>query len=208
MKLFSLTVSFAQNLIDIIKTFFQGEVEKMGLAAIGVYPSKNMVWFPAPRMITSEFVFKILHFLCHFVPAAIVDIILYFKGSKLNMKSICTKVYLHADLYRYFIENNRKFNDLNMKEVCSRMSKDDLEYFPMKIPGRSAAEKYAVDFANGLRKFVLKETDEDLVEARKKYKILKLIYYLLWSAIYSAIGYFIYCKVNQSFKFSTWIHEN
>jgi hypothetical protein len=44
---------------------------------------------------------------------------------------------------------------------------------------------------------VLKETDEDAVEALRKYRILKAVYYFLWGSIYSGIGYFVYFKAKD-----------
>jgi alcohol-forming fatty acyl-CoA reductase len=158
-------------------------------------PSKNMIWYPYTTVVQSKLLYRLLHFLYHFIPAGLADVILLFKGSKLNVKRIYAKVYFFLEQYRYFMENTWIFSEDNMQSVYSKMTPADHEYFPTQITSQEIAETYFFDVWDGIKTYVLKETDEDAVEARRKYKILKAVYYLLWGSIYSCIGYFVYSKI-------------
>jgi alcohol-forming fatty acyl-CoA reductase len=156
-----------------------------------------MIWYPNTTIVQSRLMYRLLHFLYHFIPAALADVILHFKGSKLNLKHIYAKVYLFIEQYRYFMENTWNFSEDNMQSVYSKMTAADHEYFPTQITTHEVAIHYSLGLLKGTKKYVLKETDEDAVEARKKYKTLKTVYYLMWGSIYSCIGYFVYHKMNE-----------
>jgi alcohol-forming fatty acyl-CoA reductase len=169
----------------------------IGNKALSESPSKNMIWYPHTTVVQSKLLYRLLHFLYHFIPAALADVVLHFKGSKLNVKHIYAKVYLFIEQYRYFMENTWTFSEDNMQSVYSKMTPADHEYFPTQITSHEMAVNYAVDGLMGFKTYVLKETDEDAVEARRKYKVLKAVYYLMWGSIYSCIGYYVYFKTNE-----------
>lgn len=165
-----------------------------------------MIWFPHLTLTTSKILYKLLFFLYHYVPAFLADIVLYFKGSTLSAMKIYSKIYYHLGLYEYFMKNHWEFSDENMKKVHSKMSQTDHDIFPCEVRrSPEEAEKYALDSYLGLKKFILKDTDEDLDQARRKYMIIKIAYHLLWATIYGSLTYCLLSKVNFDFY---EIHQN
>lgn len=159
-----------------------------------------MAWLPRAKITSSRLKYKFLYFLYHYVPAFFADIVLTCKGSKLSVMKIYSKIYYHVGLYEYFISHSWKFSNENIQKVYAKMSEKDQEEFPTQAFNHEDALKYSVDSYNGLRKYIMKETETDLVEARRKYKIFKIIDRVLWATIYLSVAYYIYSKMNFNFS--------
>lgn len=166
------------------------------MKTIPEFPFKRMVWIPRLVIASSKLKFKVLFFLYHYIPAFFADIVLTLRGSKLSAIKIYSKIYYHFGLYEYFMSHNWKFSNKNMQEVYSMMSEKEAEEFPMQILNRDDAKKYSKEFVHGSRKYIMKETDKDLVEARRKYKIFKVLDFVFWMTVYVSVTYYIYSKMN------------
>lgn len=149
-----------------------------------------MVWYPNLTIVYSKFMFKLLFFLYHYVPAFFADIVLRFKGSKLSVVKIYSKIYYYIGLYNYFTDHSWVFSNDNMKQIFSRMSEEDHEEFPCTATADDFAP-YVSNNMNGLRKYFFKETDEDLTAARRKYLCFKIVNNVIWGCLYTYVAYFL-----------------
>lgn len=135
--------------------------------------------------------YKLLFFFYHYVPAFFADIILRCRGSKLRIVKIYTKVFYYLDVYNFYVERKWKFSNTNLKQIFSKMSEKDHHEFPC-----TAIEEAAIPFIKmsyiGLRKHFLKETDKDMLEGRRRYIVLKTVYYILWGAIYCSFACYLF----------------
>lgn len=197
LKTFSLTFSFLVEL--------NAEIPKLS----SKFPYRTAIWIPHTTITTSKFVFRLLFLLYHFVPAFFIDIILYLKGSKISAMKIYSKVYYHLGLYEYFMGRNWKFPDENMQKVYSAMSDKDHESFPTQIVNREEAERYTVNSYHGVRKYLLKESEDDMIAARRKHLAFKIVHHLFWWTVYCGFAYYSFSKVKNVFNdvrhISEWI---
>lgn len=152
------------------------------------YPSKKMIWLPNLTITSSRFVYRFLFFLCHYVPAFLVDIVLVLKGSDIRLTKIYSKVYYYFQLYSYFNDNHWTFADQNMQKIYATLNKRDLQDFPC-FASADHYEQHYLNTVNGIRKYFFKETDEDLVEARLKYQKLTILRYIVLGLIYGSLAY-------------------
>jgi Male sterility protein len=111
---------------------------------------------------------------------------------------IYSKIFYHLGLYEYFMEHTWNFSNNNMQKVHSMMSQKDLKDFPLFSPETGFYEKYSLDSYHGIRKYLLKESDEDLIDARKKYRIFKFSYRFLWTAVYCGLAFSAFSHINFS----------
>lgn len=135
--------------------------------------------------------FKLLYVLFHYVPAFFIDIGLRLNGSNLRLMKIYNKIYYQFQLYLYFNEHSWKFSDINMQKVYSRMNAGDHEEFPC-IARAEDYEQHYCSAINGIRKYFLKESEEDLVAARRQLKVMKVLQFAFLASIYASCAYFIY----------------
>lgn len=141
-----------------------------------------MLWLPAITLIKSEVRFKLAFLLYHCLPAMLLDFTLRMKGSKMRLLPIYQKVYYFTNLYTYFAHNTWTFEDDNMRKIYTLMSEEDLKTFHCIIKSEDYVE-YTRNACEGFRRYFFKETEQDLIEGRKKLRNFKLIYYSFMSAL-------------------------
>lgn len=96
------------------------------------------------------------------------------------------------------------FEYKNMLELDNRMSTSEKEIFSVSMVEYAAnIEWYLKNIVNGARKYFFKETEEDLVKARKKLFIFQIFHYILLFMIYTALFYFGFRFLNQFSLFNT-----
>jgi alcohol-forming fatty acyl-CoA reductase len=180
---------------SILQIFTVQSAEK-GKELIGVFPYKKMIWMPNLTITKSRFMYHVFFLLYHYVPAFFIDIVLRVKGSKIRLMKIYMKIYLFISDYDFFINHAWNFSSENMQKVYLSMNKTDHEEFPCVETG-NFLERYSTILVNGTRKYFFKETDEDLVIARRNFKILKTVHRILWMTIYCSFAYFIMTRFNK-----------
>lgn len=167
------------------------------------FPTTKMIWYPTINATSSDFMFRVLFFLYHYVPALFYDIVLKVQGSKIRLIDIYSKVWFQFQLLNYFINFSWTFKDARMQKLYAAMDKKDHEDFPVIITPDDC-EAHCHSGVNGLRKYFFKETDADLHVARRKYKIFKILHYSLKGIIYATLlyfgQYFIYNAYSQITK--------
>ena len=95
-----------------------------------------------------------------------------------------------------------KFENENMVELNNKMSLQDREDFTVSMSEFSmSVDEYLRNIVHGVRKYFFNETEEDLMKARKKLFIFKILHYILLFMIYTAMFYFgfrMFNRFNQS----------
>ena len=167
-----------------------------------------MIWWPHLKTMTCAPGYKLLFFIYHIIPAYIANIILRFHGSKLNVVNIYRKIYLQIGSYEYFMSKNFTFPYQKMQTVYSRMSNPDQIFFPTQIFSHDAVHQYITDDFNGLKKYILKETDQEISNiSSRRIKVLKLVYYTIWSIIYFFSAYYFLSILQRFFGNVLNIHH-
>jgi alcohol-forming fatty acyl-CoA reductase len=176
---------------NFIQKCFAVEINENFMKVTKTYPIKHMMWYPKCTTTSSQTYFRFLYFLYHFVPAFFIDIVLRFKGSKYRLVSIYSKIYFQTQMLSYFAERMWKFNDDNKLKVYQLMSPEDLQLFPCHARN-DEYEKMYDETLIGFSKYVFKQTEEDLLEARRKYKILYVAHHLFLAVLYCGLLFIAY----------------
>lgn len=157
-----------------------------------MFPTKRAVRLPKfPIIVNSKIMLRILFLFYNIIPAFLVDLFLKLSGSKpLNVMKITRDIFYFMNVCNYY-DKTFSFDCRNMLKVYNTMTPGDNFYFPCSMP-MGGTENYIMKTIDGIRKYFLKETDADLVEARAKMKVLYFIDCLFDVVFASVPLYFIY----------------
>lgn len=150
-----------------------------------------MLWYPNVTLISSDKLFRFYFFLFHFVPAFFVDIVLRFKKSKYRLVSIYSRIYFQIKLMSYFTLQTWVFQADNRSELFKIMTEQDHQEFPVKATYEECLQTTEAAVV-GWPKYFFNQTEQETVEARKKYKVLFVLHYMFLALLYSGLIYTFY----------------
>lgn len=160
------------------------------------FPTKQMIRLPkAAFCVISPLAFKFCFLFYNVIPAALVDALISLKGqkSKQLMKMTRNIHSLFHALRDY--DANYTFDNKNMLDVYENMTKDDHTHFPSTMDP-SKFYQFAIDTVKGIRIYFLKETEEDLTQARRKLLKLIVLDYLMDFGILFALYFMLRIFIN------------
>jgi alcohol-forming fatty acyl-CoA reductase len=154
-----------------------------------------MIWVPRFNGTSCTFMYRFYFVLYHYIPALFFDIALMIKGSNMRLFKVYAKVFYHTQLLDYFMQKSWKFDDINMRDLYRTMSKQDHADFPVIMKAEDY-EPHAYRGTDGLRKYFFKENDDDLLIARKRYKLFNVLHNMLLALVYGCLIYFFFFLLN------------
>lgn len=139
-----------------------------------------------PFYVKNKTIFKIFYIMYNVIPAAVVDSILRFSGSKkMHLQKVTRDIYYFLNIL-YFFGKPFVFESKNALKLYEEMTAGDEHFFPCN-KGIYEVEEFVQSMVMGMRKFYLKETDKDLEAARRKLKILYIIDYTISAVVCVAL---------------------
>lgn len=90
-----------------------------------------------------------------------------------------------------------------MQHFYEKMSDEDKNDFPLNMNADETDEQL-IKATNGIRKYYLKETDDDLAVARRRLKIFRFIRYVYLVMFYGSLMYWLlsYLTARSEFDFT------
>jgi len=134
------------------------------------------------------FIFKLLWFFLHFIPALIVDAFLVVSGNKPKMVNALKKVDKFIDAVQFFGSVDWSFGQDNIKQLLGSMSPGDQIEFQMDM-GTVNWNAYVKTMLDGIRLYLLKHKPDNIPECRARYYRLKMLHY---AVKYALIGLALY----------------
>lgn len=113
----------------------------------------------------------------HILFAHIIDMILNLTGQKRMCLKAVGRMHHANDVFDYFCSNQWTFVTDNVKRLRDLQSTHDKEHFNCDVR-QLDWDAYARLGWLGCRKFILKEDDSTIEYARRRYKVICLLYYL------------------------------
>lgn len=163
--------------------------KKMFLKDIRAYPVRQMIWYPSYSYTSSFFVFKLLMLLTSYLPAMVMDALCKLRGSSVRFVKIYNKVFYYQMLYHYFTAH-WSFRVDNSKRLFESLSESDQLEFPCDVKSNEFIDYiYNINFAMRVNYF--KESEKDLIAAKKKMKVLKSLHYLILTTFYLCLSYLL-----------------
>ncbi|CAG7664370.1 unnamed protein product [Allacma fusca] len=122
-------------------------------------PVSKMMTYPYAYLITNRTVFKLCCFYFHRVPAMFFDAVAGIMGKEKLCMPIYKKVAESIDVLEYFTVNKWTFKSDSTKALYNSLSPQDKSVFNFNVQDIDW-DSYVVDYASGVRKYALKETNQ------------------------------------------------
>ncbi|KAG7201517.1 hypothetical protein KM043_004269 [Ampulex compressa] len=161
-----------------------GEVIAMALRCRTEIPVEP-VWTSSTIITKSWFVFNVLTFLCHLLPAVLVDTTLKLSGRKPILMKVYRAIYTSHYALSYFVHREWLFKNyrlLGLKERLSEADKKDFDYEYVTFD----VHKYFKFCLIGAKKYLLHEDMDQLERTKMRYNRLVWIERILklWIACF------------------------
>ncbi|KAL1379276.1 hypothetical protein pipiens_015019 [Culex pipiens pipiens] len=159
-------------------------------------PALQSLWYPTYNGVDSPWVYYILQLFYHFLPALFFDTIARLKGMEPKVLFLNRKVLAFSDVLDFFTTNEWVFRNEKMRAVYDAMTADDQTFFPVDIRRVKWAEFFPT-YLLGLRKYIVRESLDNLEQAKRKFRLLKAAHYVVLALIYVALAYVGYALLGK-----------
>ncbi|XP_063700524.1 putative fatty acyl-CoA reductase CG5065 [Culicoides brevitarsis] len=147
---------------------------QLGRKTYEKYPSKRAFWYPGGRMYKNYWVFVLAFTVIQFIPALVLDGLLAIIQRPRWLVRTQKKIWNNMKLFDYFLQHQWKWENDNLLKLYHRMELSDQYTFNFD----ATIVDYPTYIGNwifGYRKFILKQGDESLPSAKRKYMMLYYI---------------------------------
>ncbi|KAM3955479.1 putative fatty acyl-CoA reductase CG5065 [Aphomia sociella] len=153
-----------------------GDFEKMLKVNLRMYPLDKAYWWPWGTVVYNKYLQKILEVVLQTVPLHLTEYMLRILGIKTPLSLITVSDRLRAmnSVLRFFAQREWRFINTNVKKLRERLTPQDAAIYNLD-PQTINWEDHHRDFVKGTRKYLLKEKDQDIGEAKQH---LKKMFYL------------------------------
>ncbi|XP_023940543.1 fatty acyl-CoA reductase wat [Bicyclus anynana] len=171
-----------------------GDFMAQNMARIDKHPFSNAVWYFSLQLHKSALMNQICILFLHLLPAALVDGLAVCIGRKPQMLKVYRKIHKFSSVISYFCTNEIKFCNRRTRELWEITSDLDKQLFPFSM-SEVDWSAYFDDYLAGIRRYLFKESDDTLPQARIKWKrlyylhqIVRIVFavfvlYMFWSVL-------------------------
>ncbi|CAB3257432.1 unnamed protein product [Arctia plantaginis] len=151
-------------------------------------PFSDAIWFISLWLTKSALMNKINIFFLHLIPAVLVDGLALCLGRKPKMLKVYKKIHKFSSVLSYFCTREIIFRNEKTQELWEKTSEVDKKLYPFSM-AEINWDEYFDEYLAGIRRYLFKESDDTLPQARIKWKRL---YYLHQIARFIFLGMAIY----------------
>uniref|UniRef100_A0A2M4AKH7 Fatty acyl-CoA reductase n=1 Tax=Anopheles triannulatus TaxID=58253 RepID=A0A2M4AKH7_9DIPT len=156
------------------KTINYGMMLYDGKALFERNPLSNVLWAPGGTATTNKYLFYLLFFFIQIIPAILIDTLCRITARKPFMLRLNRKIFDAQVSLRYFMNNEWLFVCNNFDQLKELLRGDDKRCFSTEYFTRGTMEYYERAILGG-RRYLMKEQDDTIPAAVKKYKRLLVL---------------------------------
>ncbi|XP_052749063.1 putative fatty acyl-CoA reductase CG5065 isoform X2 [Galleria mellonella] len=148
-----------------------GDFENAVIKNIKLYPMDKALWWPYGTAIHNKYLEKILELLLQTVPLHLTEYISRLLGIKtqLNLITVSHRLQAMNKVLKFFALREWRFVNTNVQKLRTRLTPQDAAIYNLD-PKSFKWEEHYLNFVKGIRKYLLKEKDQDLAKARQHVK--------------------------------------
>ncbi|KAG5680579.1 hypothetical protein PVAND_010076 [Polypedilum vanderplanki] len=154
------------------------------------YPLNQILWYPGGGMSKYRWVHKIKAFLFHWIPALLIDTLLFCLGFKPILWRVHERIAKGMEVLEYYANNQWDFDNKHAIIIRARMNKTELKKYKVDAKGIDIY-KYFEDCILGGRRYLLKQPDSMLPSARRMMKVMYVIDRFCKTIIYGGLLYWL-----------------
>ncbi|XP_049942017.1 putative fatty acyl-CoA reductase CG5065 [Schistocerca serialis cubense] len=134
-------------------------------------PLNGVVWYPGGSMKRSRLLHNICLLFFHFIPAILIDTLIFLAGHKPIMMRVQRRIMKGFEVFEYYANNQWQFINDSALEVRKQLNKRERLLY--KIDGDDLdIDAYFEDCIRAARLYILKELPETLPAARRHLRIM------------------------------------
>ncbi|XP_047097206.1 putative fatty acyl-CoA reductase CG5065 [Schistocerca piceifrons] len=134
-------------------------------------PLNGVVWYPGGSMKRSRLLHNICLLFFHFIPAILIDTLIFLAGHKPIMMRVQRRIMKGFEVFEYYANNQWQFINDSALEVRKQLNKRERLLY--KIDGDDLdIDAYFEDCIRAARLYILKELPETLPAARRHMRIM------------------------------------
>ncbi|CAD7078547.1 unnamed protein product [Hermetia illucens] len=159
-----------------------GEIIEIAKELIKLKPMEQMIWVPYGSLTSSKTLHYIRFFFLHLLVAILVDSILRVLNRKVFLLKIHRRIYEANLALHYFASTHWEFINNKFVELDAKVPSADVREFSFLYLKDLDIKDYFYKALVGARKFLLKESDDNIEYARRKFwtiyyidKVLRII---------------------------------
>lgn len=169
-----------------------GDFTRLNMARIDKQPFSNAIWYASVTLNKSTLMNQIYIFFLHLLPAALVDALAICIGKKPKMLKVYRKIHKFSSVLMYFSTREITFCNQQTRGLWEKTSESDKQIFPFSM-GEVNWDDYFDSYLPGIRRYLFKESDDTVPQARIKWKrlyylhqivrilFILLIIYIIWT---------------------------
>lgn len=142
------------------------------------HPLTGISWYPDGSVTSSRPVNAIKRCFLHWMPAYVIDSMVWMTGGKPIMVKVQNKLSKAADCLEYFTTHQWEFDDENVRKLSTTLNEYDKKEFCFDV-AKIDWEVYLEDYILGIRRFIFKEETSSIPKARRQISKLYILYRLL-----------------------------
>ncbi|CAH0404438.1 unnamed protein product [Chilo suppressalis] len=175
-----------------------GDFMAQNMARIDRHPFSNAVWYISLTLTKSAFVNNLNKIFLHLMPAALVDGVAICLGRKPKMLKVYRKIHKFSSVLSYFCTREITFCNKRTRLLWDHTSDADKKIFPFSMADVDWNE-YFDEYLAGIRRYLFKESDATLLQARMKWKRLYYLHQLVRVLFYCFAIYALWSVISNVF---------
>ncbi|CAK1546452.1 unnamed protein product [Leptosia nina] len=175
-----------------------GDFMRQNMARIDRHPLSNAVWYISLTLNRSALMNQIYVFFLHLVPAVFIDGLASCFGRKPQMLKVYRKIHKFSSVICYFSTKEISFCNRRTRELWDKTAELDKQIFPFSMK-QLDWEEYFDEYLAGIRRYLFKEADETLPQARIKWKRLYYLHQIVRICFYAFAFYCIWSILTKIF---------
>ncbi|XP_018563270.1 putative fatty acyl-CoA reductase CG5065 [Anoplophora glabripennis] len=175
---------------DAVMPLTYQEILNMGRSIYYEYPFEMQIWYPDGDIRSSKLVHNIYSILFHWLPALLIDLIMFVCGQKRFMMRIQKKIYDGLNLLEFFATKEWIFKSEKFLALNNYLTEEDKKIFTISEFRKYSLKEYLINGLLGTRQYCLKEDLSSLPRCRQKQKILYIVHVICVYGFYLLVFYF------------------
>ncbi|XP_017780623.1 PREDICTED: putative fatty acyl-CoA reductase CG5065 [Nicrophorus vespilloides] len=149
-------------------------------------------WYPHFHLIETDLFFYLYFMIFQLLPCIVADFIICLKKGQPILITIQRKIFTGLCVLEYFKSNEWKIENKNFLFAVSDAPTNHEFIIDPQVHEHNFIEKNIIKHLNFINKHYLKQEFTEHLTSPTKFAILKTIYYIVHTIVYSTIGYVLY----------------
>uniref|UniRef100_A0A182M294 Fatty acyl-CoA reductase n=1 Tax=Anopheles culicifacies TaxID=139723 RepID=A0A182M294_9DIPT len=173
-----------------IKVSWEGIIERGKWIVSNKIPLNGVLWYPGGSMKRTRWEHNLSAFFFHWIPAFVIDCLLYCFGYKPILWRIHQRIAKGFEVFEYYANNQWDFDNATVLYLRTIINEEEKVKFKIDAGGVEIQE-YFENCIRAARWYILKETDDTIPAARRHMRVMWWVDKICKTLIYGGLLYYI-----------------